>query len=59
MVDRSGHTSDRSNARFIAYGPRYKLTLIIGYRQTGTWANSEDTDEMPHKAAFHQVYTVC
>ena len=24
------------------------------YLQTGTWANGEDPDEMPHNAAFHQ-----
>ena len=26
----------------------------FGYRYTGTLANSEDQDEMPHKAIFHQ-----
>ena len=25
----------------------------------GTFANSEDPDEMQHNAAFHRVYTVC
>ena len=25
-----------------------------GYLQTGTLVNSEDSDEMPHNAAFHQ-----
>ena len=31
------------------------LTLFhCGYQLTGTWANCEDPDEMPHKAAFHQ-----
>ena len=24
-----------------------------------SFANSEDADEMQHKATFHQVYTVC
>ena len=24
-----------------------------------TFANSEDSDEMQHNAAFHRVYTVC
>ena len=26
--------------------------------KTGTFANSEDPDEMPHNAAFHQGYTL-
>ena len=29
--------------------------LYSGTPLTGTYANSEDADEMPHNAAFHQV----
>ena len=28
--------------------------FYYGYLNTGTFANSEDPDEMPHTAAFHQ-----
>ena len=32
----------------------HALTIYFGCRLTGTLANSEDPDEMPHEAAFHQ-----
>ena len=44
----------------------FDLTLIqvinpvySRYLQTGTLTNSEDSDEMPHNAAFHQGLYVC
>ena len=41
----------------IVNGISYSFTVNpchSGHLQTGTLANSEDTDEMPHNAAFHQ-----
>ena len=34
--------------------PRSINPLYIGNPRTGSLANSEDSDEMPHNAAFHQ-----
>ena len=47
--------SDRSNARFIAYSP----TVINAHHWIPTWANSEDTDEMPlGSTLFASIITI-
>ena len=35
------------------------FTIFLFLKIDFVLANSEDTDEMPHFAAFHLVFTVC
>ena len=38
---------------------KHILEPLLGNPKTGTLANSEDPDEMPHDAPFTRVCTVC
>ena len=44
------------NNSCLEFGSSYRINqrFVAGNPLTGTLANSEDPDEMPHNAAFHQ-----
>ena len=42
------------NTRLVVSSIHRVNPFHFGYQQTGTLANNEDPDEMPHNAAFYQ-----